>query len=153
MRNLCSDVSVDYAGTAGRVWYAVLQKFSECLLTRGRWNAAGTPIVPPVTKTLHYVPPNDSIGTLARVMTYVVFGVMGLTVIVAVAAGMASPGQSSTGTLSLLSGRSVQPSLHVYMYKRAEEIHKHVPSPRPCTHTVWRVRNTFWSALRPVRDV
>ncbi len=59
--------------------------------------AAGYPIVPAVSKTLHYVPPDDTIGTLARVMTYVVFGVMGLTVIVAVAAGMASPGQSSTG--------------------------------------------------------
>ena len=56
--------------------------------------------MPPVRLTLHFVPPNESIGTLARVMTYVVFGVMGLTVIVAVAAGMANPGQSSTGTLA-----------------------------------------------------
>ena len=61
--------------------------------------AAGLPIVPPVAKTLHYVPPNDAIGTLARVMTYVVFATMGATVVLAVTAGMATPGQSSTGTL------------------------------------------------------
>ena len=60
-------------------------------------HATGLPIIPPVTKTLHYVPPNDAIGTLARVMTYIVFAVMGITVILALAAGMASPGHTNTG--------------------------------------------------------
>ncbi len=83
-----------------------------------------------MTKTLHFVPPNDAIGTLARVMTYVVFGVMGLTVILAVAAGMANPGQSSTGTdvNSPAASRSTP-----YEYYSASKLQQ------PCKHfsTTW----------------
>jgi hypothetical protein len=46
---------------------------------------------------MFYVPTNDSIGTLARVMTYVILGVVGVTLVLAMASSFASPGHANTG--------------------------------------------------------